>query len=372
MTVLSFDLDSYTNKGYGTHNFHPYPAKYVPQIPKELISRYSAPGDWILDPFCGSGTTLVEALSMKRHSVGTDVNPLACLISEVKTTRLNEVDIQNIRNALKRIEEKFRNRAEPQTPPPSIANIGKWFAPHIQYEVSLIRDGILEAETVAARNFLFVALSSILIKVSFQESDTRYRAVLKDLPDGISMSLFSGKVLTMLERHAEIDVIDPAIKCQVINTDATAPVILPHKIDLVVTSPPYLNSYDYYLYHKHRMAWLGFDHYIVQEKEFGSRYKHNDKGLGAEVYEQAIASHIENLKRFLSNGSKYACVVGDGVVRATLHKADEMFDRIFACSGFEKIAQFSYDQRKYTRAFTPNLQTQQKETHVLVYQYEGN
>src|SRR5437868_4039724 len=73
--------------GDGPHGIHPYPAKFIPQIPRALIELYH-PGDNspVLDPFCGSGTTLVEACAAKIPSVGIDLNPLATLVAKVKTT----------------------------------------------------------------------------------------------------------------------------------------------------------------------------------------------------------------------------------------------------------------------------------------------
>ena len=83
--------------GYLTHSLHPYPAKYIPQIPNVLIQELSSVGDTVLDPFCGSGVTLVEALLLKRHAVGVDANPLACLIARAKTTRLTETEVESLR-----------------------------------------------------------------------------------------------------------------------------------------------------------------------------------------------------------------------------------------------------------------------------------
>jgi len=83
--------DAHTS--YLTHSLHPYPAKFIPQIPNALIQELSSVGDTVLDPFCGSGTTLVESLVLKRHAIGIDANPLACLISRAKTSRLSAADL---------------------------------------------------------------------------------------------------------------------------------------------------------------------------------------------------------------------------------------------------------------------------------------
>src|SRR5207237_2650159 len=77
---------------YLTHGLHPYPAKYIPQIPNALIQEFSTVGSTVGDIFCGSGTTLVEGLLLKRNVVGIDANPLACLISAAKTTHFEEGD----------------------------------------------------------------------------------------------------------------------------------------------------------------------------------------------------------------------------------------------------------------------------------------
>src|SRR5207248_9064686 len=85
-----------------THGLHPYPAKYIPQIPNALIQELSSVGEIVADIFCGSGTTLVEALALKRNAIGVDANPLACLISEAKTTRLEESDKELLFSIVKR------------------------------------------------------------------------------------------------------------------------------------------------------------------------------------------------------------------------------------------------------------------------------
>ena len=77
---------------YLTHGLHPYPAKFIPQIPNALIQELSDVGSTVGDIFCGSGTTLVEGMLLKRNVVGVDANPLACLISAAKTTRLQDGD----------------------------------------------------------------------------------------------------------------------------------------------------------------------------------------------------------------------------------------------------------------------------------------
>ena len=69
---------------YLTHGIHPYHAKFIPSIPREFMLEYSKEGDLVLDPFCGSGTTLLEAMLNNRRSIGVDLNEIAYMITRAK------------------------------------------------------------------------------------------------------------------------------------------------------------------------------------------------------------------------------------------------------------------------------------------------
>jgi hypothetical protein len=79
-----------------THNFYKYPARFSPKFVKEIIHQFSKPGDVILDPFMGGGTTLVEALACNRHSIGFDINPIATFVAKTKTTLLATEDLEEV------------------------------------------------------------------------------------------------------------------------------------------------------------------------------------------------------------------------------------------------------------------------------------
>jgi hypothetical protein len=83
--IDEWDFRNCQTKQY-THGFHTYPATFIPQIAKKLISVFSTEGDTVCDIFCGSGTTLVESSLLNRNAIGIELNPLAVLIAKVKTT----------------------------------------------------------------------------------------------------------------------------------------------------------------------------------------------------------------------------------------------------------------------------------------------
>ena len=85
---------------YFTHTFHPYPARFIPQIPATFIKLFTEEGEIVLDPMCGCGTTLVEALLHNRNAIGNDLNPLAALISKGKTTLITEEEFRDFNEKL--------------------------------------------------------------------------------------------------------------------------------------------------------------------------------------------------------------------------------------------------------------------------------
>jgi len=86
-----------------THNFYKYPARFSPKFVRAVIEAFTAPGDLIVDPFMGGGTTLVEALALGRHAIGTDVSSLAVFVAQVKTTLLNDDEIKTLERWAKRL-----------------------------------------------------------------------------------------------------------------------------------------------------------------------------------------------------------------------------------------------------------------------------
>lgn len=88
-----------------THNFYRYPARFSPTFVRAAIKAFSEPGDWVLDPFAGGGTTLVEAIAHGRHAIGIDISSLATFVSEAKTLILDEQGAETIRRWIGRLPE---------------------------------------------------------------------------------------------------------------------------------------------------------------------------------------------------------------------------------------------------------------------------
>lgn len=309
-----------------THGLHPYPAKFPPQIPARLIEILTRPGDVVLDPFCGSGTTLVEALRLDRAALGTDINPVAVLVTEAKTLRLDakaERAIEELEEAVE--SDAARERGEPllfseptsacsPLPPPSIPNLERWFGPVAIKEIGLVLGRIDRLHDDFARKAARAALSAILVTISNQDSETRYTARPKALIAGDVLTYFVRK---LREVHGQLIAFRAARaqrEARVLLADARdLPVEAVQPVDAVVTSPPYANAFDYHLYHRHRMYWLGYDPGELRRLEIGSHLNYQHHGDGIETYRSDMRRCLESIAMVLKPGGPCAFVVGDSV-----------------------------------------------------------
>src|SRR3954470_6035777 len=125
------------------HRLHPYLGKFIPQLVEVLLGRYFAPGQHVLDPFAGSGTTLVQALESGLDATGVDVAAFNCLLVDVKTRPYNLFTLEHeLRDACGRLD-----RFEGTRPPKGTsAYVRRWFAPQAAAELLAFRDMIPAAE----------------------------------------------------------------------------------------------------------------------------------------------------------------------------------------------------------------------------------
>ena len=306
----------HSNNGHSLHSIHPYPAKFIPEIPRGLIKILDVDDNTsVLDPFCGSGVTLTEAISAGHSSIGVDLNPIACLISKVKTNPFND-DLNEYANHVMHTVNNYHMSPRHS----SIQNLDHWFDPYISLRLSQIIQSIdaLNASTNIT-NALKLAFSSIIVKVSRQESDTRYAAVENTYTTTDVMSFFS-KACKKINKHMHSS-LNSESECRVINKNIleTTPEDINATVGLTITSPPYPAAYEYWLYHKYRMFWLGYDPIYVREKEIGARPHYFKKNPPTPSDFQEQMAHIMWLTREVSSNSSHVCfVVGPSKIRGEI------------------------------------------------------
>ena len=244
---------------------HPYPAKFISEIPRRLIQSYPPPkGTVVLDPFCGSGTTLVEAQSAGLRSHGIDVNPIATLMSRVKTSHLPSDAEERLVAVMDTVMSAV------VAAPPTIPRLDHWFNRDVQSSITSIT-GAIDAEGGESKDLLRLALSSIIVRVSNQESDTRYAAIAKKVNAPRVLGAFHSaarKIIAALSARSYLLPPAAVLDADILTLD---PARIDAPVGLVVTSPPYPNAYEYWLYHKYRMWWLGYDPLAVKAQEIGAR-----------------------------------------------------------------------------------------------------
>ncbi len=378
--LVSLDWSfSNANTGHLTHNFHPYTAKFIPQLPRQLISSLSSTGHIVLDPFVGSGTMLVEALLLRRRPIGIDLNPLACLISKVKSTPLSEEQIARIGPAHEKIATSVSQLYGPlltegksqsvSTEPriPEIANVELWFQDHIVRELATVR-GVIETEQDASvRNFLKVAFASTIVRVSNQDSETRYTAVKnKNIPRRLTARLLSMKLRDMTRRIREFSEHCPDMVAEVMMGDARRLPIANGSVDLVVTSPPYLNAWDYYLYHRFRMLWLGFDVSSVRQSEIGSHLTHYNDDKAETRYRGDMENALREMFRVLKPISACCIIIGDSVVKGERVDCRTMIEDLGTDTGFTHLVTIDREIKRSSKTVNPLIGRIERE-HVVIF-----
>ena len=358
---------------YLTHNFHTYPAKYIPQIPRYFIEKYTNEGDLVYDPFLGCGTTLVECKLLNRDGIGVDLNPIATLVSKVKTQPLKDSEIELIKKIIEKLNsnklrvdefyEKYSKLNKNDFP-----NKDHWFQKNVQIELSYLKKQINNIDNEHVENFLNVCLSSIIVEISNQESDTRYVAKNKQILNFKTFDVFIRKCLMMIDRIIEFSNVSSKSKLKIYTKSSElVNEIKDETVKLVVTSPPYANTYDYYLYHKSRMNWLEFDYKKVQEGEIGSRDKHSSKKLEIDNFLDSLGRCFGEVSRVLIKGGHAVIVIGDSVIRGNFYDSMEFTENIFKKYKLKLIEHSSQNLKETTRMFNPKFTNALKNEHILIF-----
>jgi DNA modification methylase len=365
------------NKGktnYLTHNFHTYPAKYIPQIPRFFIEKYTKEGDWIYEPFLGCGTTLVECKLLNRNGIGIDSNPIATLVSKSKTQNLSSKEIEQIHGFINDIERVISKRDKKFHTINSSLNITNfdnkdhWFQKNVQIEISFLKESIKKIKNDSIQVFLKVCLSSIIVDVSNQESDTRYASKNKDIQDFKTLEVFIKKCKMMVDRIFEYSQLSSNSTVEIYTQSSESVSFIKNdSIDLVVTSPPYANTYDYYLYHKSRMNWLDYDFKSVQDVEIGSRDKHSSKKLEIDNFLSSLDRCFGEVARVLKKGKYAVIVIGDSVIRGEFYNAMEFTEKIFSKYKMKLVDSSSTNLKETTRMFNPKFTNSLKSEHILIF-----
>ena len=366
---------------YLTHNYHPYPARFIPQIPSKLIQSLSEDGEWIFDPFCGAGTTLVEATLLGRNCIGNDLNPIGSLVSKVKSNLVSVADKSALDDLIADVEGYFEVATDtpsliphlsviPEYRLPDIPNREHWFVPNVQKELGVLLARIHMLPSQFLVDFCRVAVSAILVSVSNQDCETRYARKEKTISMGSVYKRFISKVRDMWARMETYREKRQPVTSQVINNDVCTLEHFPPnlRVQLVITSPPYPNAFDYFLYHRHRMFWLGYDPIAMSRKEIGSHLNYQRKGTTKQniaAFRNAMLLCFQEINRVLDTDRFCCFVVGDSIFKKQLVKNDQLITEVATLCGFELAVKLERNIHAYRRSFGSSARRAKSE-HIII------
>ncbi|MBB4216261.1 DNA modification methylase [Rhizobium sp. BK212] len=375
--IVGIDLSSHTSPF--THGLHRYPAKFIPQIPRWAIKELSRPGEVVLDPFMGSGTTIVESLLADRVAHGIDLDPLACLIAQAKTAQANRLELRHLQEQL--ASSVLREEDNLIVPMAGVKNFEHWFSRATWGTLQNIRNKILTLDcSEESRAFLLCVFSSILRRVSNADDQTQKTYVsgtLRKNPPAARPTFFRAleRAINSLdsfgvrasETHAHIH-----------RASATAMPIADQSIDLIVTSPPYLDSVDYMYNMMVEYFWLGDVLGIPHRKDFNAARKLSVGGKKSQIslpppscvselidfnelpdYRKAAAAsyfssmdeHFREAARVLKTGRQYVLVIGNSQTEKGQLPVHDALVSMASTHGFSLQHAFGYRIRRHYMKF---------------------
>ncbi len=373
--ALCADLDFHGAAGKNTaHAWHPFPAKFPPQLPRLFIERLTQPGDVVLDPMLGSGTTLLEAKQLGRRSIGCDIDPLARRIAEAKLMPINALAALQAGNAIvgtarreffeanESLEANLELRFDARTR----TFVDFWFRREQQLQLMALLLAIDAEAPPKLRRFFEMVLSSTIIAKSGGVSlardlaHTRPHRDLQKQPRS-AIEEFAKRLRSVLSSCEESH--RHTACAEILAASANDTGVPSASVDLIVTSPPYANNaIDYMRAHKFSLVWLGWQldeltdlrtRYLGHDARAATDYSHLPAQCEQSIAELAVKDRkkasalrryfgemsavIGEMMRVLKAGKAAVIVVGTSRLRGVDVQTHECLAAVGEAAGFERM-----------------------------------
>ncbi|WP_133256025.1 hypothetical protein [Rhodopseudomonas palustris] len=353
-----------------THYIHPYPAKLLPQIAHFFLAAnaFVKADDAVLDPFGGSGTVALETVLSGRSAICADVNPLAQLIAQAKTTPVCDNRLHALYEAVSRRADRYKTFEEPD-----VVNLKLWYTPAAIRDLSRIRRAIDSESDSPEKTVLLTTFSAVARKVSRADprfsvpvrTNKRHKANVKRPRISVKRA-FEEQYLANAKRLRRLSEFGSEIgsaQCEI--ADAKSLGCIPDEsVGLVITSPPYAGAQKYVRASSLSLGWLGLvassrlraleddtigrEHFnraailkeepigIVDADELIARIsaKNSTRATIVRTYLNEMKSVVAQLKRILRPGGHVVLVIGDNCVCGEVFPSSSFLREIFEASGF--------------------------------------
>jgi len=343
------------------HSLHPYPARFIPQIPQKAMLLWSKPGDRVLDPFCGCGTALLEASLMGRTSIGVDNNAIAVLISRAKLTHYSPRDL----TVLSKFADRIVELVESFSPSvPEYHNVDYWFHTDALDDLSRLKQAIT---TLTKRQQLLAraVFSSIIVRTSRQDSDTRYARIVREYSAGDAFKRFRTKLCEAVTNARTINGAQKSPSEVHCLDGRKLSNIQDRQIDLIVTSPPYINAYDYHKYHRHRLHWLDADIPFARDTEIGKHDTFTRPKATPDQYFVDMEICFQEWYRVLRRKGRALIVIGDGIVSGKPVPVADRFTELMSNIGLALEDRWIRNLKTNSKSFNQSARIQKE--HLLLF-----
>lgn len=364
-----------SNPNTYTHNFFKYPCKFIPEIPRWAIKKYCKDkNSTILDPFLGSGTTLLESLVQGHNALGTDVDDVAKLITRAKTNIFSKDEIESIKTIFKELNDNIsKKNISPIIP--RIDNLEHWFPKENIDLLGKLRFLINEIEDIRFKEFFEVCFISIIKKSSFaDDASPKPYVSTKIIKTPVNpISEFKNVFNKYIAGIVELSEIQPKNIIKILDGNALD-IKLDGKVDLAITSPPYINAFDYGRTLRLENLWLGYlteaelrdkkKIYVGTEKikvkeeicnldiladskMLDSYYNElinidEKRALIVKKFFEDMKLNMIQVKKHLKSQGHYCIVIGNSTIRKIEIESWKVLAEIAKSIGFEVDTYFNY------------------------------
>ena len=297
---------------YATHGIFRYFGKFPPPIATYLMNKYTKKGDLVIDPMSGSGTTAVESALLGRRCIVNDLNPLSCLLAQVKTQRIEKSILEK---KLEFIKENYKPLTieEYDFTPVALRDPDHWFLPETSNSLRGIKYLIEQEKDVKLKNFLNVIFAATVRRVS--KATTQQGRLFLDIETALEDAL-----PTFIKRY-EIGInglaaIPKETDIRYFNEDLKDIPVLTNgeKAKVVILHPPYFNSYKYSSVNSLETGWLGINRNEYSKQEVKEFFKVG-KPENAEKYVEDMSIALANALDMLEKNGILAMMIGDTIMK---------------------------------------------------------